>query len=153
MQAEGGGELLLRATLLVGEVGEDPEAVGGDPERRERGGEALGALEAELREQEAGARLERGDAVTAVLRRPAPDTDPRVAVRVIPDFSDTAALRAAIEGADAVLSAIGPRSRKDAPVAAPATRHILAAEPDLAAGMLSCLDRPETIRQAVGIAG
>jgi uncharacterized protein YbjT (DUF2867 family) len=74
--------------------------------------------------------LERGDAVTAVLRRPAPDTDSRVAVRVIPDFSDTAALRAEIEGADAVLSAIGPRSRKDAPVAAPATRHILAAEPD-----------------------
>lgn len=186
--------------------------------------------------------LDRGDAVAAVLRRPDQGADPRMAVRVIPDFSDTAALRGAIEGADAVLSAIGPRSRKDAPVAAPATDRILAAEPgrivvisaapvepppdddgfvsrrialpligrilrpvyddlremeaalrassaawtalrppmltdraatgryrtriggsvprgftvsraDLAAGMLACLDRPETIRQAVGIAG
>lgn len=186
--------------------------------------------------------LKRGDAVTAVLRRPATDADPRLTVHVVPDLSDTAALRAAIEGADAVLSAIGPRSRKDAPVAAPATRHILAAEPgrlvvisaapvepppaddgflsrrialpligrilrpvyddlremeaalrassaawtalrppmltdraatgryrtriggsvprgftvsrgDLAAGMLDCLGRPETIREAVGIAG
>ncbi|QNE36625.1 NAD(P)-dependent oxidoreductase [Leifsonia shinshuensis] len=72
--------------------------------------------------------LERGDDVTAVLRRPA-GLDPRVTVRVVPDFADTAALRAAIEDSDAVLSAIGPRSRKDAPVAAPATRRILAAGP------------------------
>lgn len=72
--------------------------------------------------------LERGDHVTAVLRRPA-DLDPRIAVRVVPDFADTAALAAAIDGADAVLSAIGPRSRKDTPVAAPATRRILAAAP------------------------
>ncbi|WP_426625495.1 NAD(P)-dependent oxidoreductase [Leifsonia sp. McL0607] len=72
--------------------------------------------------------LDRGDEVTAVLRRPA-DLDPRVAVRVVPDFSDTAALSAAIADSDAVLSAIGPHSRKDAPVAAPATRKILAAAP------------------------
>ncbi|KQR53471.1 hypothetical protein ASF88_00860 [Leifsonia sp. Leaf336] len=72
--------------------------------------------------------LDRGDEVTAVLRRPAA-LDPRVVVRVVPDLSDTAALRAAIGDADAVLSAIGPRSRADAPVAAPATRKILAAEP------------------------
>lgn len=72
--------------------------------------------------------LDRGDEVTAVLRRPT-DLDPRVTVRIVPDLSDTAALTAAIGDADAVLSAIGPRSRKDAPVAAPATREILAAAP------------------------
>ena len=72
--------------------------------------------------------LERGHDVTAVLRRPA-ELDPRVTVSVVPDFADTAALRDAIDGADAVLSAIGPRSNKDAPVAAPATRAILAAQP------------------------
>lgn len=186
--------------------------------------------------------LERGDDVTAVLRRPSQQVDARATVRVVPDFADTDALRAAMSGGDAVLSAIGPRSRAEAPVAAPATRLILAAEPrrivvisagpveppppddgfvsrrialpligrilrpvyddlremedalrsspaewtalrppmltngpatgrartriggsvprgftvsraDLAAGMLACLDRPETVRQAVGIAG
>lgn len=72
--------------------------------------------------------LERGDEVTAVVRRqtalPAGATQ-----RIVPDLADTAAVRAAIRDADAVLSAIGPRSRADAPVAAPATRHILAAAP------------------------
>lgn len=72
--------------------------------------------------------LERGDDVTVVVRRPA-SFAAGVTVRVIPDFADTAALREAIDGADAVLSAIGPRSGKDAPVAAPATRAILAAHP------------------------
>lgn len=72
--------------------------------------------------------LDRGDLVTVVLRRPA-DLDARAAVRVVPDLADTAAVRAAIADSDAVLSAIGPRSRSDAPVAAPATRHILAAAP------------------------
>lgn len=72
--------------------------------------------------------LDRGAEVTVVVRRPA-SFDPRVTVRVVPDFADTAALREAIDGADAVLSAIGPRSSKDTPVAAPATRAILAAQP------------------------
>lgn len=72
--------------------------------------------------------LDRGDAVTAVLRRPQ-EVDPRVTVRVVPDFTDVDALRTAIDGSDAVLSAIGPRSSKEAPVAAPATRLILAAQP------------------------
>ena len=72
--------------------------------------------------------LDRGDAVTAVLRRP-DGLDPRASVRVVPDFADTDAVRAAIDESDAVLSAIGPRSRKEAPVAAPATRLLLAAEP------------------------
>ncbi|MFP3466569.1 NAD(P)-dependent oxidoreductase [Leifsonia sp. SIMBA_070] len=67
-----------------------------------------------------------GHHVTAVLRRPA-EQDPRVAVRLIPDLADTAAVQSAITRADAVLSAIGPRSRKYAPVAAPATRHLLEA--------------------------
>jgi len=72
--------------------------------------------------------LDRGDEVAVVLRRPA-EVDPRVASIVVPDLSDTEALRKAIAGSDAVLSAIGPRSRSDAPVAAPATRAILAARP------------------------
>ena len=46
--------------------------------------------------------LDRGDAVTAVLRRPQ-EVDPRADLRVVPDFTDTDALRAAIEGSDAVL--------------------------------------------------
>ncbi|MBW8871761.1 MAG: NAD(P)H-binding protein, partial [Leifsonia sp.] len=72
-----------------------------------------------------------GHHVTAVLRR-AVEQAPGVAVRVVPDLADTEAVHAAIAGADAVLSAIGPRSRKDAPVAAPATRHLL----DAGAGRL-----------------
>lgn len=72
--------------------------------------------------------LDRGDEVAVVLRRPA-EIDPRVTPVIVPDLSDTAAVRDAIAGSDAVLSAIGPRSRADAPVAAPATRAILAAHP------------------------
>ncbi|MEY9852045.1 putative NADH-flavin reductase [Leifsonia sp. EB41] len=72
--------------------------------------------------------LERGDDITVVVRRPA-SFAPGVTVRVVPDFADTAALREAIDDADAVLSAIGPRSNTDAHVAAPATRAILAAHP------------------------
>lgn len=67
VQAEGGGQLLLRAAFLPGEVGKHPEAVRGDAERGERGREALCALEAELREQEAGARLEGGHIRTGHL--------------------------------------------------------------------------------------
>ncbi len=72
----------------------------------------------------------RGDEVTVVLRRPV-EHDPAVRVAVVPDLADTAAVRAALDDADAdaVLSAIGPRSKADAPVAAPATRDILAAAP------------------------
>jgi putative NADH-flavin reductase len=71
--------------------------------------------------------LDRGDEVTAVLRRATAEVDSRADVRIVPDLGDPAAVRAALAGADAVLSAIGPRSRKDAPVAGPATRGILAA--------------------------
>lgn len=71
----------------------------------------------------------RGDEVTVVLRRPAAERDPAVRVHVVPDLADTSALRDAIDGSDAVLSAVGPRSKADAPVAGPATRNILAAEP------------------------
>jgi uncharacterized protein YbjT (DUF2867 family) len=42
-------------------------------------------------------------------------------------LQDVGAVRAALSDADAVLSAIGPRGRKDAPVASPATRSILEA--------------------------
>ncbi|WP_374009436.1 NAD(P)-dependent oxidoreductase [Leifsonia sp. LS-T14] len=72
--------------------------------------------------------LERGDEVTAVVRRPT-GMPGGVAERIVPDLADTAAVREVIANGDAVLSAIGPRSRADAPAAAPATRHILAAAP------------------------
>ncbi|MEV8213054.1 NAD(P)H-binding protein [Leifsonia sp. NPDC077715] len=71
--------------------------------------------------------LEQGHDVTVVLRRPPDDVDARASVRVIPSLDDTAAVRAALAGADAALSGIGPRKRADAPVAAPATRAILRA--------------------------
>jgi len=76
--------------------------------------------------------LDAGHEVTAVLRSAGSSTsasaviDPRADVRVVPSLDDTDAVGAAIAGADAAFSAIGPRRRKDAPVAAPATRAILA---------------------------
>lgn len=70
--------------------------------------------------------VDRGDSVVAVVRRPADLAG--ADVRLVPDLADTDAVREAIAGSDAVLSAIGPHSRRDAPAAGPATRHILAAD-------------------------
>lgn len=70
--------------------------------------------------------LDAGHEVTAVLRSPSADLDGRARVRVVPSLDDAAAVGAALAGADAAFSAIGPRRRADAPVAAPATRSILA---------------------------
>lgn len=70
--------------------------------------------------------LDRGHDVTVVLRSASADIDPRALARIIPSLDDTNAVREALAGADAALSAIGPRRRADAPVAAPATRAILA---------------------------
>jgi putative NADH-flavin reductase len=78
--------------------------------------------------------LERGDLVTAVVRDPArlPTRHPSLRVVAVGDLDDLDATRRALDDADAVLSGIGPRSRKDAPVAAPATRAILKAIGDAA---------------------
>jgi putative NADH-flavin reductase len=73
--------------------------------------------------------LARGDEVTAIVRDPRRlDTaHPLLTVLASADLSDTARIADGLAGADAVLSAIGPRGRKDAPVASPATRAIITA--------------------------
>ncbi|MFF3438417.1 NAD(P)-dependent oxidoreductase [Streptosporangium sp. NPDC002721] len=74
--------------------------------------------------------LEAGHEVTAVVRGPARLPDGLGGVRVVTaDVTDPQSLRPAIEGRDAVISALGPRSRKHARdgVVAPATRGILSA--------------------------
>lgn len=73
--------------------------------------------------------LGNGHTVTAVARHPTRITarDPNLTVVEIPDLEDTDAVRDVLDGREAVLSAIGPRGRGDAPAAAPATRAILAA--------------------------
>ena len=71
--------------------------------------------------------LEQGHDLTVVLRRPTGDMDARADVRIVPSLDDATAVRAALDGADAALSGIGPRRRADAPVAAPAPPAILRA--------------------------
>ncbi|MEU8378756.1 SDR family oxidoreductase [Streptosporangium sp. NPDC048865] len=74
--------------------------------------------------------LEAGHEVTAVVRDPARLPDGLVGVRVVTaDVTDPRTLRPVIEGRDAVISALGPRSRRLARegVVAPATRGILSA--------------------------
>jgi putative NADH-flavin reductase len=86
--------------------------------------------------------VERGDDVTAVVRDRARLSvrDERLKVAEVPDLADVEALRRSLDGAEAVLSGIGARSRKEVPVAAPATRHLLRA-----------LDAPGLTRRVVVI--
>jgi putative NADH-flavin reductase len=69
-----------------------------------------------------------GHDVTAVVRNPSRLVGVPVAV-VAADLAsaDPAVLQAAVEGADAVLSGLGPRSASDAGIAAPGTRAIVEA--------------------------
>jgi putative NADH-flavin reductase len=69
--------------------------------------------------------LAAGHDVTAVVRTPAKLTRDVRAVRADLAAPDPVALESAIGGADAVLSALGPRSRSDAGITAPATRAIV----------------------------
>lgn len=64
--------------------------------------------------------LARGDRVTAVVRDPRrlEVRHPELSVDVVHELADLAATNRALRNADAVLSAIGPRGRRDAPVAA-----------------------------------
>jgi putative NADH-flavin reductase len=73
--------------------------------------------------------LQRGHMVTAVVRDPArlSITSPALTVSAVPGLEQPDALRPAIQGRDAVLSAVGPRGRKDGPVASTSTRAILSA--------------------------
>ncbi|WP_055493147.1 NAD(P)-dependent oxidoreductase [Streptomyces sp. TP-A0356] len=69
-----------------------------------------------------------GHQVTAVVRDPARLTSTGQGLEVFrADLGDPEALRPAVAGRDAVLSGLGPRSRKDAGVAARLTRTVLAA--------------------------
>jgi len=73
--------------------------------------------------------LKAGHQVTAVVRDPARFNVKHAAleVAVAPDLSDAEALRPALEASDAAVSGVGPRGRKDGPVASTATRCILRA--------------------------
>jgi uncharacterized protein YbjT (DUF2867 family) len=73
--------------------------------------------------------LDAGHTVTAVVRDPArfQRRHARLTVVAVPALTDPEPLRPALEGSDAALSGVGPRSRKDAGVAAGATRGILGA--------------------------
>lgn len=73
--------------------------------------------------------LDRGDTVTAVVRDPArlDVRHPALRVVTVPALDDADALGHVLRGSDAVLSGVGPRGRKDGPVASTATRTILSA--------------------------
>lgn len=73
--------------------------------------------------------LDAGHRVTAVVRASASFDlrHPALEVATVPGLTDPDVLRAAVEGSDAVISGVGPRGRKDGPVASSATRGILRA--------------------------
>jgi putative NADH-flavin reductase len=61
--------------------------------------------------------LDRGWHVTAVVRRGIPRQHDRLTVVQVPDLTEVGALLPAVEGREAVVSGIGPRSSKDTTVA------------------------------------
>src|SRR6266511_1706772 len=71
--------------------------------------------------------LDAGHKVTAVVRDPArfDVNHPALEVVAVPGLTDPETLRPALEGSDAAISGVGPRGRKDGPVASTATRRIL----------------------------
>jgi uncharacterized protein YbjT (DUF2867 family) len=81
--------------------------------------------------------LDAGHKVTAVVRDPArlsasdparlSASDPALEVVTVPGLTDPEALRPALAGSAAVLSGVGPRTRKAGPVASSATHGILQA--------------------------
>jgi putative NADH-flavin reductase len=73
--------------------------------------------------------LQRGYAVTAVVReaRRLPLTGPALRVATIAALDDPGTLIPVIRGSDAVLSALGPRGRKDGPVVSSSIRAIVSA--------------------------
>ena len=71
--------------------------------------------------------VDAGHDVTAVVRNPGKLSRPVRAVTADMTAADPAAVEAAVAGADAVLSGLGPRSNADAGVAAQGTRAIVAA--------------------------
>jgi uncharacterized protein YbjT (DUF2867 family) len=73
--------------------------------------------------------LDAGHKVTAVVRDPARFgvSHPALEVVTVPDLTDPDVLRAVVDGSDAAVSGVGPRGRKDGPVASTTTRAMLAA--------------------------
>lgn len=73
--------------------------------------------------------LAAGHQVTAVVRNSSAFdlTHPRLEVFGVAGLTEAEPLRPALEGSDAVVSAVGPRGRKDGPVASTSTRSLLAA--------------------------
>ncbi|MEU8327777.1 NAD(P)H-binding protein [Micromonospora sp. NPDC048839] len=73
--------------------------------------------------------LDRGLTVTAVVRDPVrlDVRHPALEVTTVPTLDDADALGPVVRGSDAVLSGVGPRGRRDGPVASTATRAILTA--------------------------
>lgn len=73
--------------------------------------------------------LAAGHEVTAVVRDPArlPVTGDGLRVHPVARLEEPEALREAVTGRDAVLSGLGPRTRRDAGITTPLTRSVLAA--------------------------
>jgi uncharacterized protein YbjT (DUF2867 family) len=73
--------------------------------------------------------LAAGHHVTAVVRDRArfDVSHPALEVATVPDLTDAEVLSAALEGSDAAISGVGPRGRKDGPVASSTTRGMLRA--------------------------
>jgi uncharacterized protein YbjT (DUF2867 family) len=73
--------------------------------------------------------LDAGHKVTAVVRDPArfDVSHPALEVATVPGLTDPEVLRPVLEASDAAISGVGPRGRKDGPVASSTTRGILSA--------------------------
>jgi uncharacterized protein YbjT (DUF2867 family) len=73
--------------------------------------------------------LDAGHKVTAVVRAASSYQveDPSLEVVRVPGLTEAGPLLDAVDGSDAVISGVGPRGRKDGPVASGSTRSILAA--------------------------
>ena len=73
--------------------------------------------------------LDAGHEVTAVVRDPArfDVSHPALEVATVPGLTDPEVLRPVLEASDAAISGVGPRGRKDGPVASSTTRGILRA--------------------------
>lgn len=73
--------------------------------------------------------LDAGHKVTAVVRDPARFgvSHPALEVATVPGLTDPEVLRPVLQASDAAISGVGPRGRKDGPVASRTTRGILRA--------------------------
>jgi len=73
--------------------------------------------------------LDAGHEVTAVVRDPVrfDVSHPALEVATVPGLTDPEVLRPVLEASDAAISGVGPRGRKDGPVASSTTRAILRA--------------------------